>query len=82
VAQALRDELEAILRGWNAYEVARGAKPVIDFDLRPDLSETVPIESRLEGYHRCLDLLGRRSRRWSFAGRLLRSAGPFRRGRR
>jgi hypothetical protein len=37
-AVALRDELEAILRGWNAYEVARGATPVIDFDLRPDLT--------------------------------------------
>ena len=61
MAQPLRDELEAILRGWNAYEVARGANPVIDFDLRPDLSETVPIESRLEAYHRCLDLLGRAS---------------------
>jgi hypothetical protein len=52
-AVALRDELEAILRGWNAYEVARGATPVIAFDLRPDLTEAVPVESRLEAYHRC-----------------------------
>jgi hypothetical protein len=59
VAQALRDELEAILRAWNAYEVDRGATPVIDFDLRPDLTETVPIGSRLEAYHRCLDVLQR-----------------------
>ena len=59
MAQALRDELEAILRGWNAYEVARGATPVVDFDLRPDLTEAVPIESRLEAYHRCLDVLQR-----------------------
>ena len=56
MAQPLRDELEAILRGWNAYEVARGATPVIDFDLRPDLTEAVPVESRLEAYHRCLDV--------------------------
>jgi hypothetical protein len=59
VAQPLRDELEAILRGWNAYEIARGANPVIDFDLRPDLTEALPIESRLAAYHRCLDLLAR-----------------------
>jgi hypothetical protein len=59
VTQALRDELEAILRGWNAYEIARGANPVIDFDLRPDLTDAVPVESRLEAYHRCLDVLQR-----------------------
>ena len=59
MAQPLRDELEAILRGWNAYEVARGATPVIDFDLRPDLTEALPVESRLEAYHRCLDVLQR-----------------------
>jgi hypothetical protein len=59
VAQPLRDELEAILRGWNAYEVARGAKPVADFDLRPDVGEAVPVESRLEAYRRCLDVMER-----------------------
>ena len=53
MAQPLRDELEAILRGWNAYEIARGANPVIDFDLRPDLTEAVPIESRLGAHHLC-----------------------------
>ncbi len=59
MTQPLRDELEAILRGWNAYEVARRAKPVVDFDLRPDLTDAVPVESRLEAYHRCLDVLQR-----------------------
>lgn len=59
MAPTLRDELEAILRGWNAYEVARGATPVIDFDLRPDLTDAVPVESRLEAYHRCLQVLQR-----------------------
>jgi len=61
VAQSLRDELEAILRGWNAYEVARGANPVINYDLRPDLTEAIPVESRLDAYHRYLDLLERAS---------------------
>lgn len=32
----LRDRAEAALRRWNAYEVARGAPPVIDFDCYPE----------------------------------------------
>ena len=32
---ALRDELEAVLRGWDAYERSRGALPIIDFDFGP-----------------------------------------------
>lgn len=55
----LRDELEAVLRGWNAYEIRRGAAPVIDYDLRPDITEAVPVQSRLETHRRCLDLLER-----------------------
>jgi hypothetical protein len=55
----LRDELEAVLRGWNSYELGRGALPIIDFNFRPDLSECVPIHSRLEALSRCADLLAR-----------------------
>jgi hypothetical protein len=61
VPQPLREELEAVLRGWNAYEIGRGAAPVIDFDLRPDLVDAIPIESRLEAYQRCTDILRRAS---------------------
>lgn len=32
----LRDRAEAALRAWNAYEVGRGAPPVIDFDCYPE----------------------------------------------
>jgi hypothetical protein len=59
VPQPLREELEAVLRGWNAYEVSRGAAPVIDFDLRPDLVDAVPVGSRIEAYERCADILRR-----------------------
>jgi hypothetical protein len=41
VAHELRDELEAVLRGWNAYEVGRGAAPIIDYDLRPDITDSL-----------------------------------------
>jgi hypothetical protein len=56
---ALHDELEAVLRGWDAYERSRGALPVIDFDFRPDLTEKIPIHSRLEALSRCADILAR-----------------------
>jgi hypothetical protein len=42
---ALRDELEAVLRGWDAYEKRRGGLPVIDFDFRPDLTEQLPVHA-------------------------------------
>src|SRR5882757_5924869 len=56
---ALRDELEAVLRGWDAYERSRGALPIIDFDFRPDLTEHTPVHSRLEALSRCTDILAR-----------------------
>lgn len=59
MTRELRDELEAIIRGWNAYEIDRGAVPVIDFDFRPDVVSRVPIASRLEAWTRCVDLLHR-----------------------
>jgi hypothetical protein len=33
---ALRDDVEALLTGWDAHERERGAAPVIDFDCRPE----------------------------------------------
>lgn len=52
MASPLRDELESVLRGWNAYEIQRGAAPIIDYDLRPDITQAVPIQSRLETHRR------------------------------
>lgn len=37
----LRDDIERVLRAWNAYEVGRGAPPVVDFDCYPP-EEPVP----------------------------------------
>src|SRR2546421_8829565 len=59
MALALRDELEAILRGWDAYERSRGALPIVDFDFRPDLTEHTPVHSRLDALSRCTDILAR-----------------------
>jgi hypothetical protein len=51
-----RDQLEAVLRGWNAYELGRGAAPVIDYDLRPDVTDAEPVRSRFGAYQRCVEL--------------------------
>ncbi len=32
---ALRDRVEGVIRRWNAYEVVRGGRAVIDFDCAP-----------------------------------------------
>jgi hypothetical protein len=37
----LRDDVERVLRAWNAYEVGRGTSPVVDFDCCPP-EEAVP----------------------------------------
>jgi hypothetical protein len=37
----LRDDIERVLRAWNAYEVGRGTPPVVDFDCYPP-EEAVP----------------------------------------
>jgi hypothetical protein len=55
----VRDELEAVIRGWHQYEVNRGAVAVIDFDFRPDVTEVEEITSRLQAYTRCQELLAR-----------------------
>lgn len=46
----LRDGIEALLRGWNQYEIARGAKPVIDYDCYPAASDAIEVSSRLAAY--------------------------------
>jgi hypothetical protein len=44
-----RDELEATIRSWDAYERDRGATPVIDYDFSPDRPlTTVAATSRVE----------------------------------
>jgi hypothetical protein len=59
VSHPLRDELEAVLRGWNAYETGRGAEALVDFDLRPDLTAAVPVGSRLAALALCEPILQR-----------------------
>ncbi|MFD2079114.1 hypothetical protein SAMN05421678_102383 [Actinopolymorpha cephalotaxi] len=46
----LRDELESVLRAWNAYEVNRGTPAVIDFDCHPTTETIEPATSRLQVY--------------------------------
>ncbi|MEV5569647.1 hypothetical protein AB0L06_06330 [Spirillospora sp. NPDC052269] len=43
----LRDEAEALLRGWHAYEVSRGAPEIIDFDCAPSGGEGELVADRL-----------------------------------
>src|SRR5262245_57401676 len=42
----LRDDTESVLRAWNAYEIARGADPVVDFDCLPAEHSVTPAASR------------------------------------
>ncbi|GAA2607555.1 hypothetical protein SMC26_17870 [Actinomadura fulvescens] len=49
---SLRDEIEAVLRAWNAHEISRGASPIIDFDCFPNGPEGEPIPDRLTAYRR------------------------------
>ncbi|MDN3355880.1 hypothetical protein [Actinomadura sp. DC4] len=53
---SLRDEIEAVLRAWNAYEVERGGSPIVDFDCFPDGPEPEPAPDRLTVYRRLMEL--------------------------
>ncbi|MBB5874042.1 hypothetical protein F4553_007476 [Allocatelliglobosispora scoriae] len=54
---SIRDQIEDVLRGWDAYERARGTTPVIDYDFAPATpDEVAPIGSRLEAYTRLGEL--------------------------
>ncbi|MFA1544530.1 hypothetical protein [Actinomadura monticuli] len=52
----LRDEIEATLRAWHAYETGRGSVAVIDFDCAPTTTSPEPPTSRLAVYQRLTDL--------------------------
>ena len=43
----LRDDVERVLRAWHAYEVGRGAPPVVDFDCHPPEEPVPAAPSRL-----------------------------------
>lgn len=51
----VRDEVETVLRAWNAHEIARGHAPVIDFDCHPT-SDPVEPTDRLTTYRRLHEL--------------------------
>jgi hypothetical protein len=57
----LRDEAEAVLRAWDAYELSRGADPVVDFDCAPTDAEIVPASDRLTVYRSLQALRARAS---------------------
>lgn len=42
----LRDEAEAVIRGWHRYEVERGGAAVVDYDCQPPREPQPPAESR------------------------------------
>ena len=44
----LRDEAEAVIDAWNAYEIARGQEPIIDYDCRAGHPSPPPSSSRFE----------------------------------
>ncbi|SFP73687.1 hypothetical protein SAMN04489713_1175 [Actinomadura madurae] len=52
----LRDEIETALRAWNAYEIARGGSPVIDFDCHPIGPAPEPAPDRLTVYRQLTEL--------------------------
>lgn len=52
----LRDEIEATLRAWHAYEADRGSATVIDFDCVPGGAGVGPATSRLAVHRRLAEL--------------------------
>ncbi|RFU43497.1 hypothetical protein DZF91_00845 [Actinomadura logoneensis] len=52
----MRDEVEALLRGWHEYEVSRGAPEIVDFDCAPSAEEEEPVGDRLTLRSRLLEL--------------------------
>lgn len=52
----LRDDIEAVLRAWNAYEIGRGQSPVIDYDCHPVPDEPEPADNRLTVYRQLTEL--------------------------
>ncbi|NKY54384.1 hypothetical protein [Nocardia vermiculata] len=56
MTRQLRDAAEHVLRGWNRYEIERGAHPVIDYDCSPTTSDVPAVENRLEALQRLSEL--------------------------
>lgn len=52
----LRDTAEYVLRAWNAYEVERGAHPVIDYDCYPTHEEIPAVANRLEAMQKLSEI--------------------------
>lgn len=52
----LRDEIEAAIRAWHAYETSRGSVAVIDFDCAPTTTPTEPAANRLAVHQHLTDL--------------------------
>lgn len=65
-----RDDIEAVLRAWDRYEVARGAPPVIDYDCYPTERQVQAAESRLAVYERLSELARDVAPESGLAGRL------------
>ncbi len=57
----LRDEIERELRSWNAYELERGANPVIDYDCFPGSGDFHAARDRVYVYGRLHELHRRAS---------------------
>jgi len=55
----LRDRVEEVIRSWDALEVARGGRPVIDYDCAPDPRPVSPAPSRLDVYQQLTQLRAR-----------------------
>jgi len=53
---SLRNEIEAVLRAWNAHEVERSGSPIVDYDCLPGGPEPEPAPDRLTVYRRLLEL--------------------------
>jgi hypothetical protein len=51
-----RDDVEALLRAWDAYERDRGAPAIIDFDCHPGDGEVTPADGRLAVLYKFIEL--------------------------
>jgi hypothetical protein len=49
---SLRDDVEQVIRAWDAHEIARGGQPVIDYDCAPTSEPVIAAGSRLEVFDR------------------------------
>lgn len=52
----LRDEIETVLRAWDAYEIEHGGPPVVDFDCDPGGPAPAPAPDRLAVHRRLAEL--------------------------